>query len=96
VDAETGAEIGLRDRKRHRRPKEEKDTGENPQQKRPILTTPQEMCGLVGLDEPNCQPPTQSSNRSLTSESGTEIFDAETGGRIGLIRGKCETRDCAY
>jgi len=28
---------------------------------------------------PNCQPPTQSSNRSLTSESGTEIFDAETG-----------------
>src|SRR6267142_634246 len=28
---------------------------------------------------PNCHPPTQSSNRSLTSESGTEIFDAETG-----------------
>ena len=25
--------------------------------------------------------PTQSSNRSLTSESGTEIFDAETGGQ---------------
>ena len=26
---------------------------------------------------PNCQPPTPSSNRSLTTESGTEFFDAE-------------------
>src|ERR1700730_14506405 len=43
----------------------------------------------------NCQLPTQSSNRSLTLESGTEIFDAETGGRNGLIRGDCRSRDCA-
>ena len=43
----------------------------------------------------NCQLPTQSSNPSLTPESGTEIFDAETGGRNGLIRGDCRSRDCA-
>jgi hypothetical protein len=29
-------------------------------------------------------------------ESGTEIFDAETGGRNGLIRGKYASRDCGY
>jgi hypothetical protein len=53
-------------------------------QKRPVLARPRnprfgrtEWWGWKG---PNCQPPTQSSNRSLTSESGTEFFDAETDG----------------
>jgi hypothetical protein len=36
-------------------------------------------CGWWGWKGPNCQPPTQSSNRSPPSESGTEFFAAETG-----------------
>ncbi len=34
---------------------------------------------MVETEGTELPPPTQSSNRSLTSESGTEIFDAETG-----------------
>ena len=92
--------IGLRDRKGHRRPKEWNDTGRKSPQKRPVLNRPRNLrFGRTGWGRQkgsNCQLPSQSSNRSLTFESGTEISDAETGGRNGLIRGKCETRDHAY
>jgi hypothetical protein len=77
------AEIGLRDRECHQRPKERNDTGENPHRNGLFGAGP-EICGLERLDggdgrDRTANPPTQSSNRSLTSESGTEIFDAETG-----------------
>jgi hypothetical protein len=40
------------------------------------------VCGdwMVGLEGTELPTPTPSSNRSLTSESGTEFFDAETDG----------------
>src|SRR6202022_4490694 len=44
---------------------------------------------------PNCHPPTQSSNRSLAPEPGTEIFDAETGAQkppFRLLETDTETR----
>jgi hypothetical protein len=41
--------------------------------------------GETGWWRRNCQLPTQSSNLTLTPEPGTEIFDAETGGRNGPI-----------
>jgi hypothetical protein len=47
------------------------------------------MTGWWRRKGPNCQLPTQSSNLSLTPAPGTEIFDAETGGRSGPIRGDC-------
>ena len=45
--------------------------------------------GWWSWNGPNCQPPTQSSNRSLTSESGTEFFAAETGQQNGPIHPDC-------
>jgi hypothetical protein len=58
-------------------------------QKRPILTRPGNLrvgrTGWWSWKGPNCQPPTQSSNRSPPSESGTEFFAAETGRQNGPI-----------
>src|SRR5712664_5033732 len=54
-------------------------------QKRPIGSRGRDVrfrrTGWWRRKGPNCQPPTQSSNRSLTTESGTEFFDAETEGQ---------------
>jgi hypothetical protein len=43
------AKIGLRDRKRHRRPKERNDTGENPH-RNGLSRVGAGICGFVGLD----------------------------------------------
>jgi hypothetical protein len=43
------AEIGLRDRKRHRRPKERNDTGENTP-RNGLSGVDAGICGFVGLD----------------------------------------------
>ena len=43
------AKIGLRERKRHRRPKERNDTDENPHRNGPFGAG-REICGLEGLD----------------------------------------------
>src|SRR5205085_2448878 len=50
--------------------------------------------GWWRLSGPNCMLPTQTSNRSAIPEPGTEFFAAETGGRIGLLRLECASRDC--
>jgi hypothetical protein len=51
------------------------------------------MVGLVWTELPTPHPVIEPVS---DIESGTEIFDAETGGRIGLVRGKYETGDCAF
>jgi hypothetical protein len=43
------AKIGLRDRKRYRRPKERNDTGENPH-RNGLSRVGAGICGFVGLD----------------------------------------------
>ena len=59
-------------------------------QKRPVSSRPENLrfggTGWWRRKGPNCQPPTQSSNRSLEPESGTEIFDAETGAQNRPLR----------
>jgi hypothetical protein len=87
------AETGLRDCKCPRRPKDQNDTGGKSPQKRPVLTRPGNLrfggTGWWSWKGPNCQPPTQSSNRSPPSESGTEFFAAETGRQNGPIHPDC-------
>jgi hypothetical protein len=84
------AKIGLRDRKRHRRPKEPNDTGEN-RHRNGLSRVGAGICGFVGLDggdhldQTGCSPRSHR-NQSPKLESGTEFFAAETGRRNGLIR----------
>src|SRR3979409_1203471 len=68
-------------------------------QKRPLSSrrrnAPFGKTGWWRRKGPNCQPPTQSSNRSLAPEPGTEIFDAETGAQkppFRLLETDTETR----
>jgi hypothetical protein len=91
--------IGLKDRRRLRRPKERNNTGENPAEtacfrSRTISAVRTDwMVETVGTKLPTPHPVIETISGT---ESGTEIFDAETGGRNGLIRAKRDGRDCAY
>src|ERR1035437_6689259 len=75
------------------------DTGEYPR-RNGLIGVSVEFCGLGRLDggdgrDRTANPPTQSSNSSLTPESGTEIFDAETGAQkppFRLLETDAETR----
>jgi hypothetical protein len=66
------AKIGLRDRKCHRRPKEQNDTGENPH-RNGMFYVGREIFGLGGLDGGR--------DRARTSRSTTVAGNGIFGGR---------------
>jgi hypothetical protein len=76
-------------RQRSQRPKSGKSVAESP--RNALFGITSETRGLQGLDggdgrDQTANPPRSHSNQSLAPESGTEIFDAETGAQNRPLR----------
>src|ERR1035441_2145844 len=89
------AEIGLRDRKCHRRLKERNDTCRNPH-RNGLFSVGLEICGLERLDggldrDRTYDPPDQSSNRFLAPKAGTKFSygDAQVKPPFRRMREEC-------
>jgi hypothetical protein len=83
------AKIALRDHDGRQRPKDQNGNGLKSPRKG-LFYAGLEICGLGGLvvemKGTELPTPTQSSNRSLRAEPGTEFFDAETEGQKPYFR----------
>jgi hypothetical protein len=78
------AEFGVRDRKCHRRPEEQNDTGENPR-RNGLFSLGPEICGLVGLDggddldRTGCSPPSRRTGLCVPSREQNFSMQRRTG-----------------